>query len=177
MKKRSMTVGTIALMAMFAINTTSFGQNLIKNANFASWVDGKPSEWTLALNKQEVFVSKKDAPEGGNKALGVKIVTDGGKSLGEIRQNLKITPGAKYKFSGWLKSSKGGVALFMIKLRSGRSEDKRITVGKSTTEWQKVEKIIDTTGSDNIQILCRYKQKANMIGSKCFFGKLKLTKE
>lgn len=170
------TIGII-MAVMLTINLTSFGQELLKNADFATWIEGKPAEWTLAGNKQKVFEAKADGLEGVNKVLMVDINTDGGTSLGEIRQNITITPGAKYKFSGWLKSSKGGVAIFMIKLRTGKSENKRITIGKSTTEWQKVEKIIDTAGSDNIQVLLRYKQKAELIGTKCYYGKLTLTKE
>jgi hypothetical protein len=173
MKKKSV----LMIAAVLGMNFSTSAQDLLKNANFANWMEGKPAEWNLTNNKQKVFESKPDGLEGVNKVLTVEIITDGGNSLGEIRQNITVTPNTNYKFSGWLKSSQADIGLFMIKLRSGREELERIVIGKSTPDWQQVGKTINTGKADNIQVLCRYKQKAEIIGTICFFGNLKLVKE
>ena len=149
----------------------------MSNGDFSTWENKRPAGWKLVGPGQKILAPEVTDLEGVKKVLGVEVVKDAGeKKFGEIRQSqaVKAVPNTEYNFSGWLKSSKNRACFFMIKLFQNGKEIKRITVGSSTTKWEKVKQTFNTGEADSILILCRYQQSANYVGSQCYWGKLEL---
>ena len=170
-KNRWQMVG-LMVMALWTGGTLWAG-NLVKNGDFTQETGGKPAAWSVAASEQKVTVEK---PEGKPGALKVEIVKDGGKNLGEIRQAIKLKKNTKYRVTADMKSSKAGLGLIQLKPRSSdRKELARITAGTSKTEWATITKEFDSGEAVEVQVLCRFSQKANMVGGDCLFTNIVLT--
>ena len=169
MKKLLVFICTLAFMGGIA----QAQENMIKNNDFSEEFKG----WNVVPG-QTVTIDKEEVPEGVAQSLKVEVVTDGGKSLGQIRQDVKGKPGvSSYTFSGKMKSTKDGLGLLQIKTRAGRKELKRISVGSSTSEWQTFTKTIELLDGDNLVVHCRFRQSEarNWVGHAVWFADLKLT--
>lgn len=146
------------------------GNNMLTNGDFAQETDGKPASWTVLDAGQKVSTEKVDD----RTTLRIEIVKDGGKSLGEIRQTIKVSPNQTYRISGDIKSTKPGAALISIKTRAKRKELHRFATAASTPEWQTVTKDFDSGDADEVQVLCRYKMSADAVGAVAWFSNLVL---
>ncbi|MBE2202939.1 MAG: hypothetical protein IAE94_01170 [Chthoniobacterales bacterium] len=167
-----------SLIATLLVTSPLFAQeeNLLKNPNFEFWNDTKPADWVVPTNQGITQITNASV-EGVPTALQVEVTQDGGENLGEIRQSLTRITGGKYRFEGMFVSSKPGLAVFMIKLRKGSAEVKRLPLkDKSGPEWTLVSMEFEAEDADEIQILCRYLQTSEFIGGTGAFTKLKLVR-
>ena len=155
----------LVLMAFWTGGTLRAG-NLVKNGDFTQGGD-KPAEWTLVTADQKVTTEK---PEGKPGALKVEIAKEVSKSLGEIKQVVKVKKNTKYRLTAEMKSTKVGLGMVMVKPRSSdRKELERVNVGSSKTEWATVTKDFNSGEAVDVQVLCRFNQKADMVGGNCLF--------
>lgn len=140
--------------------------NMVANGDFAKWSGNSPEKWALSNNKQTVSQDTTDK----DTALKVELVQDGGSNYGEIRQTVKVKRNTLYKFTGMIKATNGAVAFFQLKPRSGRKELDRISLPFNTgTSWETMTKDIDTGNADDVQVLCRYRQKAGFVGTTIWY--------
>jgi hypothetical protein len=144
--------------------------NLIRNGNFAASAD-KPAEWSVVTTEQKVTIEKVDDKT----AMRVDIIKENGKSLGEIRQTIKIKPKSKYRFTADIKSTKDKQAMIMLKPRVAKKEGERINTDFApANQWTTVTKEFDSGDADEVQVLCRFSQKADAVGGTHWFTNLKL---
>ena len=147
-----------------------------KNPEFSKVSDAKPDSWTLRV-KQTVTSDKEGVHHPDKEsALHVQITKDGGSSYGEILQKVEVDPEGIYRFSGDLRSTKGGTAFFQIKRLSGKKELERIALPFSEQSWQRIGKSFSADGADHVEILCRFRQKKAYVGEHCWFTNLSLAK-
>ncbi|MBK1857113.1 right-handed parallel beta-helix repeat-containing protein [Cerasicoccus arenae] len=143
------------------------GDNLIKNNNFTGWVDGKPASWT-DRSKQDYS----PLPNAGG--MQVKIVREKNSS-GEVLQKIPVEPGKRYRIAGEVECSTPGLGFIQVKRYAGGKEIDRINTGNVKGEgWTPVEKIFKTEGVDYIEVLLRWKQKSENMGSTISFRNLSL---
>jgi hypothetical protein len=143
--------------------------NLLENPQFTQWDGDSPAGWTPANNRQQLQHDTQLQGVEAPSALRVNITTAVGGSYGEIRQTVQAPPG-RYRFTGMVRSEPGQVALFQLKLRAGSSEGERINTDFGTAEWTAVELEFDLPqGHDNIQVLCRYRQRDRHVGSSAWW--------
>jgi hypothetical protein len=140
--------------------------NMVLNGDFTQFEGAKPAEWAIVESGQRLSA---DRPEGKLGALRVEVTKDNGGTLGEVRQTLKVTPRQKYRLCADLKSTKAGMALIMLKPRASRKELARINSVWSTENWQTVKLEFDSGEADEVQVLCRYNQKAAFVGGSAWF--------
>ena len=154
------------VVAAFGLMQPAVRANLVRNGDFTQAADGKPADWTAVDSGQKV-TTEKPADRAG--ALRVDVLKDAGKNLGEIRQTIKVQKGQKYRVTAELKSTKTGAAMVMVKTRAPRKELERIAVGTSTEQWATVTKDFDSGDAVEVQVLCRYVQKAESVGATSWF--------
>ncbi len=150
------------------------GANLVRNADFAQTAGTNPIDWDVVDTGQKVSI---DQPDGKPAALRVDVTTAAGKSLGQVRQTIKVKSDSRYRFTAEVKSSKAGLALVQLKPRLKRKElDARINSDWSTTEWTTITKEFDTGTADEIQIVCRFNQEQDAVGSSHWFTNVSLVR-
>lgn len=150
---------------------------LLTNGSFATNTDGKPDAWTVRGDKQKVTIDSSDSHHPAQlRALRVEITRDGGSSYGEIVQSVKVAPDTAYRFAGDWRSSKGKVAFFQIKRIKEGQELERIPLPWSETAWQRVVRTVNSGEADELQVLCRYRQKKAYVGTSCWYTNIFLTK-
>lgn len=144
--------------------------NLIRNGDFSAGAD-KPADWAVVTTEQKVSIDKVDD----RTALRVDIVKENGKSLGEIRQTVKIKPKSRYRFTADIKSTRDGQAMIMLKPRVNRKEGERInTEYAAADKWTTVTREFDSGDADEVQVLCRFQQRPESVGVTSWFTNLKL---
>jgi hypothetical protein len=147
---------------------------MLQNESFAKWSGSTPSRWAIAPNDQQVAQDTVD----GKTALHARIVKDGGKFFGEIRQAVKVKPNSVYIFTGDVKGTKDGLGFFQVKTRLGNQALKRISSEfNKGTDWCHIEKKIETGQATELQILCRFRQQAAYVGAEAWFTNLALVLE
>jgi hypothetical protein len=151
-------------------------QNLIRNGDFSEWNGDRPDGWSVRSKGQDL--SKDAALQGvaAGSALRVDVVTDKGGSLGEIVQKVRVEPFTRYRFEGTIRSTRKGSAKIQLKLRSGSDEQARVDTAWSNTEWQGVETTFDTDSANEVQVVCRYRQKEDYVNQTSWFTGISLVK-
>lgn len=143
------------------------GENLIKNPNFTAWGTTSPSSWTDRSKQVYQQLS-------GGGGLEVEIIKSKG-SFGEILQKIQTEPGRKYRLSGEVRGSSSGLSLLQVKRYGGGSEINRISTKRNAGEdWLAVELTFDTEGVEYIEVLLRWRQQSENLGSVAGFRKLSL---
>ena len=148
----------------------------ILNADFAEWDGERPEGWTFRKNQQVVEQATGIDGASAATALHVKIVDGAGGKQGEILQKLDLEPYTRYRFTGDLRSSPGGGGFYQIKTIRSKSELERLSSDESTEQWKNVSIEFDTQGADEVQVLCRYDQKAGDVGAEVWWTGMKLEK-
>ena len=148
--------------------------NLVANPDFATITDGLPTEWRIGQKTQEVLVNTKDAPQGVEQSLQVKILKEVRGSYGEISQTIRVKRRTRYQLSGWLRGSQWGVGFYQIKRRQGRKELERIDTPWNKADWNRVHVTFDSGEADNVQVLCRWRQDAKQVGQTVAFAQVEL---
>lgn len=166
----------LAVLSTSAVFGEEEGPNLLKNEDFAVWTDEKPANWAVVPGQFIRQVTDAQA-NGATTALRVEITKDGGENLGEIRQKLPAISGARYRFEGMMQSTKPGLCVFMIKLRTGSTETQRLVPKeKSGPQWTQATLEFEAGDASEIHVLCRYKQTGEFVGGSGEFTKLKLVR-
>ena len=166
----------VALSCLTSAALAEEAANLLSNPNFAEWNGEKPEAWAVSSN-QKLSPVTDAAADGVATALKVDVTTDGGETLGEIRQSVKNVASGRYRLEGMFQSTKPGLCVFMIKLRNGKEELKRLsTKDKSSEQWTIASLEFETEAASEIQVLCRYDQSSKSVGGSGAFTKLKLVK-
>lgn len=169
----------LACLALTAVTVDCLAQDdasAIKNADFSEWTGGKPDAWTFRDNKQEFKQGTDIGHDSLDTALQIDIVKSAGNSLGEILQKLKLEPYTRYKITADIKSTSNQVGMIQVKTIASKKEIERLQSQWSTTEWQTFEIEFDTANADQVQVLCRYRQKDNVVGSSVWWTNLTIEK-
>lgn len=135
---------------------------------------GAPTGWKPFENKQQLALDMEDVTGNSKQSLRVDIITDGGKSLGQIVQKVPVIPGNKYVFSVDMKSTTAGLAVGQIKLNVGSSEVKRMTTSKSGSDWAPVKLEFESGEANMVWVVLRYDQRAGDINQKVWFANASL---
>tara|TARA_R100000027_G_scaffold60818_4_gene51740 strand:+ start:197 stop:2185 length:1989 start_codon:yes stop_codon:yes gene_type:complete len=92
------------------------------------------------------------------------------KGYGEILQKIQLDPNKRYRLTADIKSDKSGLAFLQIKRYANSKELDRNSTGRSKgAEWTTVEKTFDTNNVDYVEILLRWNQKEEAVGSSLAF--------
>jgi hypothetical protein len=165
-------IGSLGLLA--ALSCGAQAENLVKNGDFAAATNGTPDGWKPMSNQQTLAIDTTETTGDSKQSLRVDIGTDAGKSLGQIVQQISVTPYKKYRLKFDMKSSGEGTGIGQIKLQVGKSELKRIATGKSTTAWKTYTLDVDSGEANVILILLRYNQRDTNVGQKVWFANVSL---
>lgn len=176
--KLTLLLGAAALVVLAvaspALRAGDEPTNLLVNGDFALQDSPTaPANWKTEQT-QKVSIDTADKPEGVAQALKVEIIADGGKNQGSISQEVKVEPGKFYKVSGWVTGSAPRFAFIQVKLREGKKEGDRIPTDFGDSQWKEVSKVFSSKTADNLLIICRFNQKAELKGQTCEFANLKL---
>ncbi len=153
------------VLCLLAVGPLNAG-DLVKDGSFKEFSGSQPAKWTDAKKNQKLSQATVD----GKTALQVELIKDGGKSYGEIRQTVKVKRNTLYKFTGQIKATKNAVAFFQLKPRVSGKTTTRMSLGfNKGTDWNFTEKQIDTGSANEIQILCRYRQKGGFVGTTIWY--------
>lgn len=96
-------------------------------------------------------------------------------NFGEILQKIQTEPGRKYRLSGEVRGSSSGLSLLQVKRYGGGAEINRISTKRNAGEdWLAVELTFDTEGVEYIEVLLRWRQQSENLGSVAGFRKLRL---
>ena len=93
------------LFAALGALTMSAQTNLLENAGFENWTDGKPDHWTTASSAGNATLTQSDDAHTGNSAVQLTLAS-GNKRLGYQETVLKA---GTYTFTFWAKSADGNV--------------------------------------------------------------------
>lgn len=150
-----------------ALAASASAESLIKNGDFTQWSDGKPASWTIRSKQQIEQAPDKDG-------MLIKIIEQE-RGYGEILQKLTLEPDKRYQLTGEIKGSKSGLAFFQIKrYAKGRELDRNSSGRNKGEDWTEVSKNFKTTGVDYVEILLRWNQKSEDVGSEIIFRNIKL---
>jgi hypothetical protein len=155
------------MVALMATAVLASAANLAKNGDFSQGT----INWKIASKGQEISVQKVD----GKDVLQAIIKKESGSRAGEILQTVSLPRNTeKIVLSCDMKASQAGIGFMQIKLRSDRSELKRVSTEFATTDWKTISKTIEVGDADNIQVLCRFSQKKKALGTKCYWTNIKV---
>lgn len=93
------------LFAVVSALTMSAQDNLLENAGFENWTDGKPDHWTTASTAGNATLKQSSDAHSGNSAVEVTL-TSSNKRLGYQETVLKA---GTYTFTYWAKSADGNI--------------------------------------------------------------------
>jgi len=159
---------TLVLAACLLVSVGSAGlaENLIENGDFGEWGGSGPGHWAVAHNEQQV---SQETTEKGT-ALKVEIVEAVGSSYGEIRQKVDVKRHTIYRLTGKIRATKDHTAFFQLKRRARGQELERIkSEWNEGTDWTRITQQIDSGKADEISVLCRYRQRAENVGTTVWF--------
>ena len=152
------------LFAALGALSMSAQTNLLENASFESWTDGKPDHWTTASSAGNATLTQSDDAHTGNSAVQLTLAS-GNKRLGYQDTGLKA---GTYTFTFWAKSSDGNVTT----TRGGYVDvDDSNTANSSgykygayvndiTGEWVKVEYTFTLKAEARVSLLVMMPQKS-----------------
>ena len=93
------------LFAALGALSMSAQTNLLENASFENWTDGKPDHWTTASSAGNVTYTQSDDAHTGKSAIQLTLASKN-KRLGYQETILKA---GTYTFTFWAKSADGNV--------------------------------------------------------------------
>ncbi len=143
---------------------------LLRNGSFRELTDtGGPAGWRIVEEGQKTVV---DSAAG---VLRVDIAS-ARTSDGQIGQRVKgLRPERAYVVSAQLRSSKPGIAYLQVKRHRGGHELQRITAPqRSDTAWRDAEVTFPVGDADEVEVLCRFRQKDDTLGQTVWFRAVQL---
>lgn len=150
------------------------GPNLLDNGDFARVTGDQPEGWQVALSgmKHRVYVDKEGLPNGIDQALRVDISGNSG-ALGQISKWVSgLTPGKKYRVTGWLNGSAGAVAMVQVKLYADGKETQRIDSAWNQETWTPIAVEFTADKDGKAGVICRFKQNDYAQGKTIWFANL-----
>jgi hypothetical protein len=167
--KRSAVVTALLLSTAFSLPA----QNLLKNGDFSAANGNVPTQWRLLKNMQTVSIDTSETTGDAKQSLRVDIGKTAG-GLGQIIQQVSVSPYKKYRLKFDMKSSAKGVGLGSVKSQIGKTEINRQVSSKSDTEWKSYTLDVDSVEANLLLVLLRYEQKPNSVGQKVWFANVSL---
>lgn len=169
------------LFAALGALTMSAQTNLLENASFESWTDGKPDHWTTASSAGNATLTQSDDAHTGKSAVQLTLAS-GNKRLGYQETVLKA---GTYTFTFWVKSADGNVT----STRGGYVDvDDSNTANSSgykygayvndiTGEWVKVEYTFTLKAETRVSLLVMMPQKSQKTTASLIVDDASLTTE
>jgi len=161
----------IPLLLVAAAGTAAGETNLVRNGSFRTWDTpaAAPAGWRIVDTGHKV---SGDAAEG---ALRVDIGR-AAENDGQIVQRVKVLqPGRAYVLAGQIRGTKSGIAHLQVKLHRGGREQRRVTAEpRCGPDWTVVEAAFSGDDADEIEILCRFRQRADTLGQTVWFRDVQL---
>lgn len=169
------------LFAALGALTMSAQTNLLENAGFENWTDGKPDHWTTASSAGNATLTQSDDAHTGNSAVQLTLAS-GNKRLGYQETVLKA---GTYTFTFWAKSADGNVT----STRGGYVDvDDSNTANSSgykygayvndiTGEWVKVEYTFTLKAETRVSLLVMMPQKSQKTTASLIVDDASLTTE
>ena len=150
--------------------TAAAAPNLVLNGSFRDRdASSMPEHWRV------VDTGHKVAWDEAEQALRV-VIGRAAENDGQIVQRVSgIRPGRAYIVSGQVRGTRPGIAHIQIKLHRGGREQRRITAEpRSDNAWRDVEAAFSSGDADGIEILCRFRQRADTLGQTAWFRAVSL---
>lgn len=169
------------LFAALGALTMSAQTNLLENASFENWTDGKPDHWTTASSAGNATLTQSDDAHTGNSAVQLTLAS-GNKRLGYQETVLKA---GTYTFTFWAKSADGNVT----STRGGYVDvDDSNTANSSgykygdyvndiTGEWVKVEYTFTLEAETRVSLLVMMPKKSDHTTASLLVDDASLTTE
>lgn len=108
------------LFAAVSALTMSAQTNLLENASFENWTNGKPDSWTTASSAGNVTYAQSTDARTGTSAIELSMMKEKNKRLGYKETTLKA---GKYIFKCWAKSATGDITSCRVGYVSVDSEN------------------------------------------------------
>ena len=169
------------LFAALGALTMSAQTNLLENAGFENWTDGKPDHWTTASSAGNATLTQSDDAHTGNSAVQLTLAS-GNKRLGYQETVLKA---GTYTFTFWAKSADGNVTStrcgYVDVDDSNTANSKGYKYGEYTDdiqgEWVKVEHTFKLEADTRVALLIMMPQKSQKTTASLIVDDASLTTE
>lgn len=169
------------LFAALGALTMSAQTNLLENAGFENWTDGKPDHWTTASSAGNATLTQSDDAHTGNSAVQLTLAS-GNKRLGYQETVLKA---GTYTFTFWAKSADGNVTStrcgYVDVDDSNTANSKGYKYGEYTDdiqgEWVKVEHTFKLEADTRVALLIMMPQKSQKTTASLLVDDASLTTE
>jgi lysophospholipase L1-like esterase len=138
-------------------------------------VGGAVAGWRISDGQLALSESDTNLPQGLAHCLVFTAPAADG-NHGWLGQQVNITPESpkRWLVSAMVTSSNNGSAYLQVKRYANKKEIDRVTIGASTTAWNRIEGVVDCGDADRIEVLCRWRGEGAHAGSTIRFGDVKL---
>ena len=167
----------VCLVAMsLASCVPAAAESPLKNSDFTVLSEDRgPANWRVVPTGQKVTIDQEVPPGVTGKSLRIDVQAEAA-NYGQILQSVKnLEPDTTYILKGMVKSTAGRTGLLQVKLLKNRKEGKRFGSAPSGTAWAERKVEFDTEDSDEVHILCRFRQDRGAVGQTVWFSQLSLT--
>ena len=169
------------LFAALGALTMSAQTNLLENAGFENWTDGKPDHWTTASSAGNATLTQSDDAHTGKSAVQLTLESKN-KRLGYQETILKA---GTYTFTFWAKSADGNVTStrcgYVDVDDSNTANSKGYKYGEYTDdiqgEWVKVEHTFKLEADTRVALLIMMPQKSQKTTASLLVDDASLTTE
>lgn len=169
------------LFAALGALSMSAQTNLLENASFESWTDGKPDHWTTASSAGNATLTQSDDAHTGKSAVQLTLESKN-KRLGYQETILKA---GTYTFTFWAKSADGNVTStrcgYVDVDDSNTANSKGYKYGEYTDdiqgEWVKVEHTFKLEADTRVALLIMMPQKSQKTTASLLVDDASLTTE
>ena len=169
------------LFAALGALSMSAQTNLLENASFESWTDGKPDHWTTASSAGNATLTQSDDAHTGKSAVQLTLESKN-KRLGYQETILKA---GTYTFTFWAKSADGNVTStrcgYVDVDDSNTANSKGYKYGEYTDdiqgEWVKVEHTFKLEADTRVALLIMMPQKSQKTTASLIVDDASLTTE
>ena len=134
----------VSIALVLFCGTAVFADNLVKNGNFKTVVDGKAAPWTVS-GSVDVSFSAAGAPEGG--LVRISVPADAEKKSVAVCQNMTgvLRPGTRYKVSAKVRGTDFKAAqCSLLFINEGWTKSSGISKFSISGEWKTVEANVKT---------------------------------
>lgn len=169
------------LFAALGALSMSAQTNLLENASFENWTDGKPDHWTTASSAGNATLTQSDDAHTGKSAIQLTLASDN-KRLGYQETILKA---GTYTFTFWAKSADGNVTSTRVGYADVDDNNKinsnGYKYGEFTNdikgEWVKVEHTFTLEADTRVALVVMMPKKSNYTTASLIVDDASLTTE
>jgi lysophospholipase L1-like esterase len=148
----------------------------LKNGELELSADGKLAGWRVAPDSTVLASEPVEGRAEAGHAVSVKVEDAADSSNGQITQRIAVPSGTgKVRVSGLVRGSIARAGYLEIKLFAAKKELQRVRSEASRPEWADLSVEVDTTGADQMEVLCRWSREKKYLGAKVDFANIRFT--